>query len=193
MKGILFKPDMIEAIIEGKKTQTRRVIKPQPTGMESLILLDKGINGFAYLDSPSGRKRIMLKPRYQVGETVYIKEGIHRFNIEYASYDLDFTPVMFLLSANRFHWRWERDKLSPMFLPHEAARHFITITDVRAERVKEICYTDCANEGFGNHSALILAKGEFIKTWDSINKLPYDWQSNPWVWVYEFRINEIEG
>ena len=63
MKGILFKPYMIQAIIEGRKTQTRRIIKPQPEiweGYKNLTLNDLAFDGF--------------KPRYRVGEIVYVKD-----------------------------------------------------------------------------------------------------------------------
>ena len=153
MKGILFKPEMIQAIVEGKKTQTRRV----------------------------------GKSRYRIGEIIYIKEAIHRFNFEYASYDLDFTPVMFLRTANRFHWRWTKDKLPAMFQPYEAARYFIKITDVRAERLQEITEQDAEEEGVTrppNYSLVPHYREWFKYLWNKINKPPYDWQSNPWIWRY---------
>ncbi len=111
MKGILFKPQKIKAITDSspdKEWQTRRVIKPQP---ERGVIAkcpgdDISFSNFEmYLDYrktgwiPIGKT---IKPRDHAGETVYIKEAIHRFNVEDASYDSDFTPVMFLQSANRF-------------------------------------------------------------------------------------------
>lgn len=167
MKGILFKPYMILAIVEGRKTQTRRI---------------------AYVEG-----EVLTRPRYQVGETVYIKEAIHRFNQKYASYDSDFTPVMFLLSANRFHWRWARDKLSPMFLPREAARYFIRVKDVRAERLQDIADEDAQKEGVTrppNYSLTPYYREWFKWLWNNINKYPYRWEDNPWVWKYSFEKEE---
>ena len=66
MKGILFRPELIQAIVNGSKTQTRRVIKPQPTQDATITLLENGY----YEDAPSGRTRILMKRRYQVGEVV---------------------------------------------------------------------------------------------------------------------------
>ena len=194
MKGILFNSDNIQAIVEGRKTQARRVIKPQPV----CYIPESNINGmfmFGLETNYNSDAPFLMKPRYQVGETVYIKEAIHRFNVEYASYSLDFAPVMFMQSANRFHWRWARDKLSPRSLPREAARYFIMITDVGVERLQEISWLDCLAEGiqedrdgFFYRCHYSVPQGAYIELWNSINK--QKWESNPWVWVYSFEPKE---
>ena len=91
MKGILFKPDMIKAIIEGRKTQTRRIIKPQPRHPNIEVGLDHidVIGQFVFTDGS------ILKPRYLTGETVYIKEAwYHRpdGNVSYKLDDCDAKP-----------------------------------------------------------------------------------------------------
>ena len=201
LKGILFKPWKAKAISESspdREWQTRRLdhlkeINQEPDKWRYCKVANIP-SGFLFENNGQFKT---IQPHYQVGETVYIKEAIHRFNVEYASYDLDFTPVMFLQSANRFHWRWTRDKLSPMFLPHEAARYFIKITDVRAERLQGITEEDAIAEGLKNtvlsdmqpyfNIAIIPASQNFKKLWDSINK-DYKWESNPFVFVYTFRL-----
>lgn len=207
MKGILFKPDMIKAIVEGRKTQTRRVIKPQPcfeaVACEPKVLLD-----------------ILTekKSRYKVGETVYIKEAhciecYKNDGIEVACYKYDEDPSFFSIAGLLFElcdidcgmakWR------SPMFMPAWAARYFIKIIDVRAERLQEICGEDVNNEGvnyeniWGKYSkpdwdSFIdaqedIAISAFAKLWNSINKQPYDWQSNPWVFAYKFQVVSLRG
>ncbi len=195
MNGILFKPDMIKAIIGDRKTQTRRLLNPQPF-MEHGVLRwqPKRTNGLKGMHKPDlnmddHADLAKMFARYLIGDVVYIKEGIHRFNIEYASYDSDFTPVMFLQSANRFHWRWTRDKLSPMFLPHEAARYFIQITAVRTERLQEITTKDAIHEGIYHDPILsdyLQPIRDYQYLWDSINP-KYPWASNPWCFVYTFK------
>ncbi len=161
MKGILFKPDMIKAIIEGRKTQTRRVIKPQP------FLGDKFQN----------YEPLVGKPRYQVGEVVYIKEaGVWDERVRLFAYKANMPD----LTA-----KWQ----SPRFMPAWAARYFIQITDVRAERLQEITEEDAIAEGCP--SALVtLATVPMVEwykhLWDSINP-KYPWSSNPWVWVISFK------
>jgi len=197
MKGILFKSDTIQAIVDGRKTQTRRLGGLKEINRTSDIweCLNPTARQLVTFYNEGTAFCTRVKPRYQVGETVYIKEAIHRFNVEYASYSLDFAPVMFMQSANRFHWRWARDKLSPRSLPREAARYFIMITDVGVERLQEISWLDCLAEGiqedrdgFFYRCHYSVPQGAYIELWNSINK--QKWESNPWVWVYSFEPKE---
>ena len=218
MKGILFKPWKIKFIAEhpDMDLQTRRVIKPQPSG--DITLLD---NGFAYEDTPSGRKRIMLKPPYQVGETVYIKEAFmieqsdgfdeptdrpfkndYEWGLLIPHYKLtDPDPELYDEEGKRVKW------LSPLFMPEWAARYFLVITDVRAERLQEISDDDCLAEGItkssweyniapyrsyihkGVNAGRSIPTAAFMDLWNSINK--EKWESNPWVFIYTFRMTEI--
>lgn len=192
MKGILFKPDMIKAIVDGRKTQTRRLsglkeINREPDRWELLGAPSDVLLYFRFVHING--KVMDIRPRYQVGEVVYLKEGIHRFSIEYASYSLDSTPVMCLLTASRFLWRWQRDTLSPMFLPQEAARHHIQITGVGLGRLREITEADVIAEGIEDIGAGDL-RGMYAVLWDSINP-KFPWDSNPWCWRYEFK--KVEG
>jgi len=196
MKGILFKPDMIQAIVEGRKTQTRRVIKPQP------LVAPSTPNHAAFLDVPNSR--------YRVGETVYIKEGLRRkrndpsMPCDYVTYLTDLTGVSRMAIDEKYDqfgrasWRWERDTVNPMFMPEWAARHFIVIEGVKAERLQEITPEDCVAEGYPlgaipegrDEKQLLISRqariGWYQILWDSINP-KYPWESNPWVWVYTFR------
>ncbi|GAH06107.1 unnamed protein product, partial [marine sediment metagenome] len=87
-----------------------------------------------------------------------------------------------------FKWR------SPMMMPEWAARYFITITDVRAERLKEITKDGAKAEGamylqsYG-YEPIDGFRGWFRIVWNSINK-DYPWESNPWDFAYTFRLKE---
>lgn len=183
MQGILMKTDMIQAITEGRKTQTRRLIKPQP--VFEIWSASCGVwryKGKAYdnmYDIPS---------RYHVGETVYIKEawsdiycrGQDQANVLYA---LDYPPA-----PKGFKWQ------SPLFMPEWAARHFIFIEAVRAERLQEISWADCLAEGiiqrgddFICKCAYSVPQGAFIELWDSVNP-KHPWENNDWVQRYQFRL-----
>ena len=179
MKGILFKPDMIQAIIEGRKTQTRRVIKPQPKA--DLI---KHANSSYWISglTDDTYERVHI-PRYQVGETVYIKEAwCESYYGEPICYKLDGKES----PGPKGFWR------SPIFLKAINARYFILIKGVRAERLQEITPKDCIAEGiieeYGDGLAL---RDKFENLWDSINK-DYPWESNPWVFRYEFEYQAKE-
>jgi len=213
VKGIMFKPDMIKAIVEGRKTQTRRVIKPQPPSdaidvfgwFAPEIQSNKAPEGL-WMEDKNGLK-FLQKPRYQVGEVVYIKETLYRHPyLDEAGYMLDQTPVFINQTiGDCLKWRWQKDILTGMFMPQEAARYFIRITDVRAERLQEISLADIYAEGCPLEKATVFTDPEsgyqlksdayewFNDIWNSINKPPYDWNNNPWVWVYSFeRLNNAE-
>lgn len=201
MKGILFKPDMIQAIIEGRKTQARRVIKPQPKHIldQHRITLEELTSLYIMADNCASQKA-----RFQAGETVYIKEAW------YADKRFDHLKPkdIPLYSCIGYPLRdikpdWGGKLRSPMFLRQEFARYFLKILDVRAERLQEITLPDCESEGFAlvgyycgcpacdtkNHS-YYGGRNHFKEYWNSINK-DYPWESNPWVFTYTFKLKEM--
>ena len=214
MKGILFKPDMIKAIVEGRKTVTRRVIKPQPAPGQAI---DNLFGGFYLVEMGENFPIDIIervKPRYHVDETVYIKEAwrlggyiwqkeaeiIFRSdgaiiivpwndwlekNTKYGASTGD-------IGAGKLHeWR------SPMLLLADFARYFIQITDVRSERLQEIENEPDGykKEGYsplylmgkdGNQFEASLDFAWYENLWDTINpKYPYS--SNPWVFRHGFK------
>ena len=215
MKGILFKPDMIKAIVEGRKTQTRRVIKPQPIDSVYELKEHSQVKGY-YIPYAKDRRMVNNNAgdhkndcgylsRYRVGEVAYIKEA-WRTDIIFD----DLSPSE-LISEDMKAWNgviyydfdyhkpdgiFNSRKRSPMHLPAEFARYFIKITDVRAERLQEITLRDIEAEGIwtyedpykGKGSSISQCRMRFAKLWNTINKPPYDWNSNPWVWRYEFNL-----
>ena len=209
MKGILMKPEMVVAIAERRKTNTRRLgglkeinrepnrwLKAIPIPRERLLYTPfKGLWQFS--DAHDNIK--LAKPRYQVGETVYIKEVWA--NIESNDY---LTPSEIVESSAIFYkvgggkggddgdeLNMERGKWrSPLFMPEWAARYFIVITDVRAERLQEITPHDCIMEGIiEEYGDGLILRDKFEALWNSINK-DYPWESNPWVFPYTFRLKE---
>jgi len=205
MKGILFKPDNIQAIVEGRKTQTRRLIKPQPKQINNDFdgtweWKEKG----HYYDDLTLFTMLKNSSRYHAGETVYIKEAHYRYGhwvkngltktgkqqwrfkaFTHTIYYADNPPS----GAKPNSYRQEAwYKRSPLFMPEWAARHFIKILAVRAERLQEITYGDCIKEGLDMSDVDYCPGwdvGKFKSLWDSINP-KYLWESNPWVFPYEF-------
>lgn len=193
MRGILFKPDMIKAIAEGRKTQTRRAMQNQPTLMDKVYEKD------------FRRDFGARKPRYRVGETVYIKEAWTYITLaekdpwkDRAEKDGSFrrmpdgspVSVWYKSSGVEIGTSWS----TPLFMPAWAARYFIQITDVRPERLQEITEKEAEAEGIDPSRCIdenyldFPAVKMFARLWDSINKPPYDWNSNPFVFVYSFRM-----
>lgn len=190
MKGILFKPDMIKAIVEGRKTQTRRVIKELSPDFD-WEAIDAGLPLRMFKDGIGGC--IFLQPRYQVSEVVYIKEAwavksftpnyeeenqlLIRYKSDYAQRWITVNYETWAKYSQQKYFCWK----SPLFMPAWAARYFIRILDVRPERLQEISPEGMKAEGLPSG----IPSPSFANTWDSINP-NYPFESNPWVWRYEF-------
>jgi len=217
MKGILFRP----AIWAAKKkvleqygmAVTRRAgkrlagINQEPDKWEVMpVITDSWIpslwNFFWHDDFDHA---IDIKPRYQVGEVVYVKEAWRITSISD-----DFEELLINYGDGFENWKAVPDDLAmyyynhyfkakrrppTLFMPAWAARHFIKITDVRAERLQEIrcSHFEWIEEGCplpfeGTITWAMSADDWYVKLWNSINK-DYPFESNPWVFRYEF----IEG
>jgi len=207
MKGILFKPDMIQATIEGKKTQTRRVIKHPAVPNTDIIGFQEfrdipphkdkwqpksGYYALLRCNASQDFQTIYFRCSYCIGETVYIKEAwaVDRQLDGYCPSGQYNTPVYYhgeLDMAFRGRWR------SPLFMPEWAARYFVLIEDVRAERLQEITEEDAIAEGMRRQELPydIAPVWQYQELWDSINK-DYPWESNPWVFRYEFEYQTKE-
>ncbi len=187
MNGILFKPDMIKAIREGRKTVTRRLsgLKEFNQELDKWFFIERKEGGIFLFGSNDGGK-LIFKPRYQIGEVVYIKEAWQSLGTkEQTVYKLDgeakLTWDINGKKGEEIVTKWR----SLMFLPAKFARYFIQITDVRPERLWEITEEDAVKEGvenMGQISAVVM----YAHLWNSINKKTM-WGSNPWVWRYEFK------
>jgi hypothetical protein len=185
MKPIIFSTPMVQAILDGKKTQTRRVVKingcPITSPKESLELTKEGLIYYSFC-SMSG----YYKPLCQPGDILWVREtwskdenGEYVYRANYGTTEDDsFPPSMF---------KWKPS----IHMPREAARIFLRVTDVRVERLQDITDEDAMAEGvkaYGpNNCSGTSARIAFAQLWDSLNeKRGYEWRVNPWVWVIEF-------
>lgn len=155
MKGILFKPEMHVAIRQDIKRVTRRVIDPQPVPYEVGEGRDKGW-GLTWKKKCGGGADWLAKyARYKAGETYYVKEA-HAFVSGFDNYLTRGIPknasVVYRYDPETYvpeihsTMQWGKWR-SPLFLPEWAARTFIRITDVRAERLQSITEEDAKAEG----------------------------------------------
>ena len=204
MKPILFKSEMVRAILDGSKTQTRRIIKNSINPpIDYLSFLDSCFNDKDFpIDST-----IRVGSKYQVDDILYVRETFRPFsNITMRTEDVG---IEYKADGQRIKWFAEVEdaysafdnKWKPsIFLPKKFSRIFLKVVDVRVERIQEITETDAVAEGvkpFGLHAytcynnddySFPYAKDSFYSLWDSINsKRGYSWESNPWVFVYEFK------
>ncbi len=199
----MFKSDMIQAIVDGKKTQTRRLsglkeINQNPGAVHYLGINSLGEYAFE-LFLPDGTSTLKyIKPRYHVGEGLYLKETwrIFRFNdvecsfyVEYRDGGIQHFPSITDEIFDRY-WRtpdMPEDKWrSPLFMPAWSARYFIRITGVRVERLQTITPEDCYAEGVGTSWAPASNQlATYSRLWDSLYP-EFPWATSPWVWVYGF-------
>jgi len=199
MQGILMKPDMIAATVEGRKTNTRRAdaslreINKEPDEWELMPGHDSASLVWGFRSKELSEVGF-VKPRYHAGETCYIKEAWqvdkkwdntkpsdipHGESVYYpfGGDPEDKIPAPYWLGKLR----------SPLFMPEWAARHFPKILAVRAERLQEITKQDIRAEGFDGDYTNIGYYYVFGQAWNSINP-KHPWESNPWVWRYQFRL-----
>lgn len=186
LKPILFSTPMVRAILEGRKTQTRRILKIQPD--------DRGVRMTSVLfEDYHGNE---LKPKYQKGDILWVKE-----TWRYTDASLNDHPgYVYRASDPDWEtlegWKWKPS----IHMPKEAARIFLKVTNVRAERLQDISEEDAIAEGverisvapfvhrFKNYvddEELEFAESSFRTLWESINGKE-SWNENPFVWVYEF-------
>jgi len=186
-KGIMFTEAIFNAVIEGRKTQTRRIVKPQPH--DFYIPNKLSIPRETSIDGAQGKSSRKFKPRYKLGEKVFIKEpyqyvGSPDAGIKY-KYDND-SEINFIVGD-----LWK----NKLFMPAKYARYFIEITGVRCERLQDISDEDCLSEGIVKTIDMVLRFDDIFNTPQQayaalINKIngKGTWESNPYVWVYSFRL-----
>lgn len=215
MKPILFNTEMVRAILDGRKTVTRRVacvdIALRPYSLEGCPDGWLFYNVFfkSFDDAVQSPEGVMSICRYRPGDILYVREtwnygriddeGFHDvykgtrggesriYRYVYRAENLDGVPGM--------KWR------PSIYMPKEAARIFLRVTGVRVERLQDITEAGAVAEGvnpsWGDYGLAVYA---FSLLWNStINKvdLPcYGWAANPWVWRIEFEQiskDEAEG
>lgn len=208
MKPILFNTEMVQKILSGEKSVTRRVVKPQPPC--ELRIMDKGYHAGEWhlyqnnpvvdkvMNSPWGMQYI---PPFAVGDILYVRETFfaHKGRYYYKA-DGKHTALDAMIGGSFFKWR------PSIHMPHEAARLFLRVTDVRVEQLWDITERgprSAKAEGFANDINLNAGTGasaskHFHNFWNSTIKKAdldrYGWDANPWVWVIEFeRCEKPEG
>ena len=196
---ILFSTPMVRAILEGRKTQTRRVMSYQPDEyttvygpeMYTQTLIDRngeeqpgpevfGVYGYDWsLKCPYG----------QPGDHLWVRETWLQDGEIYL-YKADFGKGILSDSWNG-HWK------PSIHMPRKASRLTLEIVNIRAERLQDISEEDARAEGvvwqrdFGNGPETREARPVFFDVWDAINgnrdQGAYTVSKNPWVWVVEFK------
>lgn len=204
-RGILFSAPMVRALLAGTKTQTRRLMKPQPELVPDEKLLGRRPGSWwwpsrtyqSMIDVP-GEVTDTCCPYGERGDRLWVRETFCLAHPDYHNEgDGLGRPV-------RDDGRWcfyratdpdvesgDKEGASPwrpsIFMPRWASRITLEVTSVRVERVQDISEADARAEGV---EPLQMDGGSYIPRyeglWCQINGAG-SWAANPWVWVVEFR------
>ena len=189
---ILFNTEMVLAILDGRKTVTRRLIKHD---------VDAILNSPYHNEYPDVEdKQIISKlcmPPYQPGDILYIRE-----TWQYIGFAGENNGYVYKASENGKLWEAETENWTwhpSIHMPKEAARIWLKVKDVRVERLQEITEEQAKAEGANwkngknvgwEEKMSRTAVERFSEIWDSTIKESdlklYGWDANPWVWVIEF-------
>lgn len=210
---ILFSTPMVQAILEGRKTQTRRVVKPQPpTGCED----NNPIIDWCDYDNVLGWQKIyatwetklhpdgfhcVVSPYGRIGDVLWVREtfakciGRKEITPSEMANAYEWNPNRFIVykadskeDTHPDHPEWGKKSWKPsIHMPKSAARIWLRISNIRVERLQDISREDAIAEGIVPDRADIPFKpqSKFFHLWESING-EQSLINNPWVWVIEF-------
>ena len=205
---ILFNTDMVRAIMDGRKTETRRVIKPQPKSKLCYTFAGSDCGTWGY---PSKEAHESWGEEYRLPDDITEEELKKKWNPPYHTDDILYVRETWGEGYEEGTYIYKADdKLAnlPEFkesskliyhpsihMPKEAARIFLKVTKVRVERLQEITEDGAIKEGviaepLFEYDEPLPALYWFTNLWNyTIKKSDletYGWGANPWVWVIEF-------
>jgi hypothetical protein len=196
---ILFSTPMVQAILEGRKTQTRRIIKPQPADEPTFMPnapLDWHDEWKPWKWETHEGESISKHCRYgELGDLLWVRESW--FWEGDTSYK-DIQPIgTFWYKADDKGDGFSPARWKPsIHMPKEAARIWLKITNVKAQLLQNITEEDAKAEGvetLGLYPGYdISARGKFNGLWSLINGNE-SWDLNPWVWVVSFKVLSTTG
>ena len=207
-RPIIMGAESVRAILEERKTQTRRVVKATVNGNKPVNLCEAGRCEFAvnrlgkcvnFYHKDSGFYMGAAQQTYEVGDRLWVRETaiISPKNFDDKRFcnstdnDGDARIVQYLATSPctdgaKFYGLKPKP---PMFMPRWASRITLEITDIRVERVQDITPEDALKEGFCNYGTDVDTLDAFCEAWQKLNaKRGYPWEKNPWVWVISFKV-----
>lgn len=197
-RPILFSGAMVRACLRevDPKTQTRRVVKPQPVAVWGQGVAHCGDQFVVHARFSIGDDRWMKSPYGAPGDRLWVREAFH------AGAQNDRKPPRDIRAGSSIWYEADRaeghaqpGKLRPgMFMPRWACRLVLEVTGVGVERLQDIDEADAEAEGCELRGANDQHGDErnfvegYRELWDSLNaKRGYGWKTNPWVWVLTFK------
>lgn len=209
-RPILFKTPMVQAILKGRKSQTRRVVKPQPIsdrvgmcnasycGRPNTWLVSGSVSEYTCHGNQAPEWGC---PYGVVGDQLWVRETWQpRSHLPLAKIQRPYYLADDPTARGKGFSPWKPS----IFMPRWASRITLEITSVRVERLQGITEADAYAEGItipahlmfassGNPELRNEARTVYKCLWDSINRKKHPWSSNPWVWVVEFKRIEVKS
>ncbi|EDC3201756.1 hypothetical protein LHN82_004280 [Salmonella enterica] len=214
-RGMIFNAEMVRAILDGRKTQTRRIMAIQPEhselGLRRVIDSKNGRDNGKYFWSQSDARGLKMRskvfgcPYGEVGDRIwgretyqgplfdyehmesYLEDSSKFYKPEFCVYRADGKPAPEFYDADdNLHCGWRPS----IHMPRWASRITLEITGVRVERLNSITESDAEAEGVTDTGFGDLLVDGYRYLWKSIYG-EESWVANPWVWVIEFK--RVEG
>lgn len=199
--GMIFNAEMVNAILSGRKTQTRRPIKWKQTRFTEIAERDDGSLWPWAEDCEHGGDIWFACPYGEIGDHIWVRET---FRVHSRATDV---ATLVYRASVRNSWTEQThrvpvavcnkpvtpEKWTPsIHMPRWASRITLEITDVRVERLNSISDSDASKEGccIADMESGDCLSDVFTRLWTSIYG-DDSWQANPWVWVIEFK--RVEG
>jgi len=208
-RPILFSGEMVKAILDGRKTETRRVIKPQPKFHRTMERLTQFVwtsyarrgdgcwENFGEWKCPHGKlgDRLWVRETWKTnfyGNSIIYKAD--NYWNEFKIYHKYFDEWCKWRTKKRVKKEWHKKWRPSIFMPRWASRINLEVLDIWVERIQDITEEGIIAEGFalqakkfGEPIQYGVRKG-FIILWNKINKRRgYGWETNPWVFVVKFK------
>ncbi|MGE4957243.1 hypothetical protein AB8894_23295, partial [Yersinia enterocolitica] len=195
-KGILFNAEMVQAILSGRKTQTRRIISEKTLHLFGVAASAGECHPLELCDERSQSYYLEFCPLGKPGDQLWVREcfsDLEDFDFFNPSVP-DVIPGYWYWADGNPEWgNWTKPKPS-IHMPRRASRINLLITGVRVERLQAITLGDiCKEIGCGLYDFRPATYG--FQVWEKLWKSIYgeeNWEANPWVWVINFERMEAK-
>lgn len=184
---IIFNDDEVRAILDGRKTQARRIVNPQPTGQEDS----------PYHIGSGNNQRARVCPFGKPGDRLWVREAWNADWCDRTIYRADGG------SAKTAGYSAEPKWSPSVHMPREASRITLEVLQTRITRLRDMTVEEALSEGT-HHQGFILGLGgtsndfklqeanvmaSFVEKWEQRHGKD-SWKENPWVWVASFKLVE---
>ena len=204
-RPILFSAPMVRALIAGTKTQTRRLMNPQPDYVFRSPVTGKAVSlqvKTGFRNDMETRKTIEIP--IAIGDRFYVREAFQLpaiLNTTAPSKVSSMSPVHYVADGGPLDDVDGDDRplrvRSSLHMPRWASRLTLTVTDVRVQRLQDISAEDADREGvkvspyiLQRHGYMVAYRDAFHDLWDTLNADRAPWSSNPWVVAYSFTVEQ---